>query len=188
MAVLHDEDNFNRNSTGPLAFLFRSCSSDPKGSIHRAWSGTVLLTLLFFIIAIVEVTNLQNAKASVALTAVAIWTAVIQFLVIVIGTFIIKRFSTSFAVGFLLGVVIVVAQQYLILAVTFWHNNYGSWAKNVAFANLAFGLFVLYSLFAIILGYFRESIMVAAVDAKGFGTRFKKQPKVINAEDVGVVT
>jgi hypothetical protein len=85
-----------------------------------------------------------------------------------------------------LGIVIVVAQQYLILAVTFWHNTYGSWAKNVAFANLAFGLFILYSLFAMILGFFRESIMVAAVDAKGFGKRFKKQPKVINAEDAVV--
>lgn len=122
------------------------------------------------------------------MTAVAIWTAVIQFLMIVIGTFIIKRFSTSFAVGFLLGIVIVVAQQYLILAVTFWHNTYGSWAKNVAFANLAFGLFVLYSMFAMILGFFRESIMVAAVDAKGFGKRFKKQSNVGDPDNDGLVT
>jgi hypothetical protein len=101
------------------------------------------------------------------LTVAAIWTAIIQFGMIVVGTFIIKRFSTSFSVGFLLGLVIVVAQQYLLLAVTFWHNEYGSWAKNVAFANLAFGLAIIYSFFALILFHFKESIMVAAVDAKG---------------------
>lgn len=129
-------------------------------------------------------TNLQHTKASVALRTVAIWTAVIQFVMIIVGTFIIKRFSTSFSVGFLLGIVIVVSQQYLLLAVTFWNNNYGSWAQNVAFANLAFGLFVLYSIFAMILGFFRESIMVAAVDAKGFGKRFsRKQPQgTMNAD------
>ncbi len=91
---------------------------------------------------------------------------------IIVGTFIIKRFSTSFSVGFLLGLVIIVAQQYLLLAVTFWHNRYGSAPTNIAFANLAFGLFVLYSVFAAILSQFRESIMVAAVDAKPFGKRF----------------
>lgn len=183
MTVL-DEENASNVPRGPFAFLFQSCSSDPKGSIHRAWSVTVLLTLLFFIIAIVEATNLQHTKASVALRTVAIWTAVIQFVMIIVGTFIIKRFSTSFSVGFLLGIVIVVSQQYLLLAVTFWNNNYGSWAQNVAFANLAFGLFVLYSIFAMILGFFRESIMVAAVDAKGFGKRFsRKQPQgTMNAD------
>jgi hypothetical protein len=122
----------------------------------------------------VAVINLQNTNASAALTAAAIWTAIIQFGMIIVGTFIIKRFSTSFSVGFLLGLVIVVAQQYLLLAVTFWHSNYGSWAKNVSFANLAFGLFILYSFFAVILLQFRESIMIAAVDAKGFG---RKSPR-----------
>lgn len=101
------------------------------------------------------------------MTAAAIWAAIIQFGMIIVGTFIIKRFSTSFSVGFLLGLVLVVAQQYLLLAVTFWHSQYGSLAKNVSFANLAFGLSVLYSFFALILFHFRESIMVAAVDAKG---------------------
>lgn len=87
---------------------------------------------------------------------------------IIVGTFIIKRFSTSFSVGFLLGLVIIVAQQYLLLSVTFWNNQYGSSAKNVAFANLAFALFVLYTVFAATLMQFKESVMVAAVDVKGW--------------------
>jgi hypothetical protein len=117
------------------------------------------------------VTNLQNTEASMALIAAAIWTAIIQFGMIIVGTFILKRFSTSFSVGFLLGLVLIVAQQYLLLAVTFWHNKYGSSHTNIAFANLAFGLFVLYTVFAAILGQFRESIMVAAVDVKAFGKK-----------------
>ncbi len=119
--------------------------------------------------------NLQNGNASFALTVAAIWTVIIQFGMIIVGTFIIKRFSTSFSVGFLLGLVLVVAQQYLLLAVTFWHSKYGSSTKNVVFANLAFGLFCLYSVFGLTLTHFKDSIMVATVDAKGFG-RKSNQP------------
>eukprot|EP00553_Chaetoceros_curvisetus_P007039 CAMPEP_0204631714 /NCGR_PEP_ID=MMETSP0717-20131115/23314_1 /ASSEMBLY_ACC=CAM_ASM_000666 /TAXON_ID=230516 /ORGANISM="Chaetoceros curvisetus" /LENGTH=119 /DNA_ID=CAMNT_0051649347 /DNA_START=153 /DNA_END=509 /DNA_ORIENTATION=- len=118
--------------------------------------------------AIIEVGNLKNADASFALTVAAIWTVIIQFGMIIVGTFIIKRFSTSFSVGFLLGLVLVVAQQDLLLAVTFWHNKYGSSTKNIVFANLAFGLSVLYSVFALTLTHFKDSIMVATVDAKGW--------------------
>ncbi len=124
---------------------------------------------------ICTVGNLKNADASFALTVAAIWTVIIQFGMIIVGTFIIKRFSTSFSVGFLLGLVLVVAQQDLLLAVTFWHNKYGSSTKNIVFANLAFGLFVLYSVFALTLTHFKDSIMVATVDAKGWG-RKSNQP------------
>merc|ERR1712154_283212 len=79
-------------------------------------------------------------------------------------------------VGFLLGLVLVVAQQYLLLAVTFWNSQYGSTAKNNAFGNMAFGLCALYTAFAAVLGQFRESIMVAAVDAKGFGRKMTGYP------------
>mmetsp|Transcript_19330 Transcript_19330/g.28180 ORF Transcript_19330/g.28180 Transcript_19330/m.28180 type:complete len:168 (+) Transcript_19330:151-654(+) len=155
-----DEDNASHTPRGALSFLFRSCSGDPKGSVHRAWSVTLLFTLLFFVIAIVEVLNLNSSEASTALTAAAVWTTVIQFGMIIVGTFIIKRFTTPFSVGFLLGLVIVVAQQYLLLSVTFWNHKYGSAAKNYTFANLAFSLFFLYSIFAAVLGQFRESVMV----------------------------
>lgn len=119
-----------------------------------------------------------------ALKAAAIWTAIIQFGMIIVGTFIIKRFSTSFSVGFLLGIVIVVAQQYLLLAVTFWHNQYGASTTNVIFANLAFALFILYSMFASVLAQFRNSIMVAAVDVKGsFGRKLVNVNQSVVAEE-----
>ncbi len=123
--------------------------------------------------------NLKSGDASFALIAAAIWTALIQFGMIIVGTFIIKRFSTSFSIGFLLGLVVIVAQQYLLLSVTFWKNQYGSSAKNLAFANLAFTLFVLYAVFAATLMHFKESVMVAAVDAKGW-----RRSQQITEEDI----
>ena len=95
----------------------------------------------------------------------------IQLGMALIGTFIIKRFSTPFSVGFLLGLVLFVAQQQLMLSITFWHTNYGDFNTNIVFSNFSFTLFVVYSFFACILQNYREDIMVAAVDAKGFGRR-----------------
>ena len=57
MTDLTDESVSN-SQRGMFAFLFLQCEGDPKGSIHRAWSITLLLTLLFFIVAIVEGTSL----------------------------------------------------------------------------------------------------------------------------------
>ena len=57
MTVTEDESTVTSASGGILTFLFRSCNPDPKGSIHRAWSVTMLLTLLFFIVAIIEGEN-----------------------------------------------------------------------------------------------------------------------------------
>ena len=56
-----------------------------------------------------------------ALKIASAWTAVIQFSMAILGTFILKRFPTSFSVGFFLGLVLIVAQQNLVLFGTF-HN------------------------------------------------------------------
>lgn len=154
---------------GPCARLFVSCADDPKGSIHRAWSLSLLFIGLFFIVAIIEVINLNNGQASVALKLAAGWTVVTQICLAVGGTFILKRFSTSFSVGFLLGLVVLVAQQNLLLSVTFWDSTFGSQGTNVAFANLSFALFAIYCVFGAVLAHFREHIMISPVDAKPFG-------------------
>lgn len=104
-----------------------------------------------------------------------------QFGMAVIGTFIVKRFSTPFSVGFLLGVVIFVAQQHLMLSVTFWHTAYGDSGTNAVFSNFSFSLFVLYTFFGLILFNYREDIMVAPIDAKGFGKRKTPKTSVVDA-------
>ena len=111
---------------------------------------------------------MKDTNASLALKLAAVWTTILQLVVIVVGTFIIKRYSTSFSVGFLLGMVIVISQQHLLVGITFAHTSYGNWFENAIFSNMSFALFAFYFLFAIILMQFKSSIMIAAVDAKGF--------------------
>jgi len=104
--------------------------------------------------------NLHNDDASTVLSIAAAWTALIQIIMAILGTYILRRFTTSFSVGFLLGLVIVVAQQNLILSVSFWGSKFGSPGANHAFANFAFGLFVVYAMFAALLGTFQEFIIL----------------------------
>jgi hypothetical protein len=100
------------------------------------------------------------------------------------GTFIIKRFSTPFSVGVLLGLVIFVAQQHLMLSVTFWHTQFGSMAHNMLFSNFSFTLFVVYSFFGVILNNYREDIFVAAIDAPGLrGISMSTTGNQIGAEE-----
>lgn len=73
MTVLNEENvSVSPTGRGPLTFLFRSCSPDPKGSVHRAWSVTMLLTLVFFILAIIEGKNLFLFLADPALHCTAL--------------------------------------------------------------------------------------------------------------------
>jgi hypothetical protein len=39
---------------GILSELFSSCSSDPRGSVHRVWGISLLFVVLYFIVAIFE--------------------------------------------------------------------------------------------------------------------------------------
>mmetsp|Transcript_8683 Transcript_8683/g.11644 ORF Transcript_8683/g.11644 Transcript_8683/m.11644 type:complete len:100 (-) Transcript_8683:239-538(-) len=90
----------------------------------------------------------------------SIWTAVVHFALIIIGSFVLKRFPTSFAVGFLLGFVVVVANQNLLLFVTFHSYEYGDVHSNHVFANLSLSLFLIFMSFACVLWNFRESLYV----------------------------
>jgi len=163
-----DEESVTTNIKGPFPNqLFLSCASDPKGSVHRAWSVSLVFIIIFAIVAIFEAFTLKNGGASLALILAAVSTAIVQLSMAIIGTFILKRFSTSFSVGFFCGLVLVVAQQNLLLSVTFWNGQHGSDTANAAFANFAFALFAIYCIFGAILAQFRNHVMVALVDTKG---------------------
>jgi len=165
--VVMDEDNGAENKRGPFTALFKSCASDPRGTVHRAWSLTLVFIVVYSIVTIIEVWNLQNADASLALILAAVWTVIVQISMAITGTFIIKRFSTHFSIGFLGGFVIIVAQQNLLLSVTFWNSEHGSNGANYAFANFAFALFAIYCVFAAILAQFRDDIITLPIGAKG---------------------
>jgi hypothetical protein len=88
------------------------------------------------------------------------------------GTFIMKRFPTSFAIGFLFGMIIVFINQNIIYMITFTHYNHN--AGNAAGSNSrlysAFSLLlaIVLSMFGILLFHFQKYIIVAPIDAKGF--------------------
>ena len=105
--------------------------------------------------------TLEDGGASQALVAAAIWSVLVQLSLAITGTFILKRFSTSFSIGFLLGLVSLVAQQNLLLSVVFWNNQkYGSVGTNAAFANFSFATFSVHILFVLIAVNFREKLVV----------------------------
>ncbi|KAL3780193.1 hypothetical protein ACHAW5_010278 [Stephanodiscus triporus] len=149
-------------STPALGVLFASCDEDALGSVHRAWAATVLLMAAFFAASIVEATKLHESGtgASIALSMASCWSAALHLILAILGTFILKRFSTSFTVGCFLGLTVVTSQQDLLLCVAFYHNNRGDPVYNVIFADLAFALFGVLTFFSLILGHFRHYVVV----------------------------
>lgn len=142
--------------------LFASCEGDPKGSIIRTWALSLLLICIFLIIACWEVSRLDESGASKALKVAAGWTGITQLVLAVLGTFILKRFSTPFAIGFLIGLVLVTAQQNVLLFISFHTINHTTTNHhvNATFANFALTLSMLYTFFATVLIKFREHIFV----------------------------
>ena len=194
-----------------LTRLFRSCSDDPKSSIHRAWGLTLILLVVFFVVAVIEsksycigplcstilccsvtvqkrkkvadssilvslvaldgilfcsVVNLKSSDGSRAVMIAAVFTGVIHMVLGILGTFVLKRFPTSFSIGFFMGVLVVLANQNFILTGTFFWYSHGNPQTNRVFANLGFGLFLVLALFALMLFHFKGEMVVAPVDTK----------------------
>mmetsp|Transcript_4817 Transcript_4817/g.11171 ORF Transcript_4817/g.11171 Transcript_4817/m.11171 type:complete len:187 (-) Transcript_4817:377-937(-) len=147
-----------------LQRLFAACDDDAVGTVHRAWAVTVLVMVAFFAASIIEATKLnedyeEGSRASFALELAAYWSAILHLILAITGTFILKRFSTAFTVGCLLGVTVVISQQNLLLFAAFYGYSHGSPFMNIIFADMAFALFVILSFFALTLGHFRKYII-----------------------------
>ena len=112
------------------------------------------------------VVGLKNNDGSWALVIASIWTGLVHLTLGVLGTFVLKRFPTSFSVGFLLGVLVVLANQNLIMFSTFSSYSQGSYSSNHAFASLGFTLFVVLSFMSLLLFHFKTDIVVAPMDGK----------------------
>ncbi|KAL7436273.1 hypothetical protein ACHAXH_007977 [Discostella pseudostelligera] len=150
------------NSIPILKQLFVGCEDDAPGSVHRAWAVTVMFMVIFFTVSITEARKLNDeaTSASVALQIASYWSAILHLILAILGTFILKRFSTAFTVGCFLGVTVVVSQQNLLLFAAFVRYQHGNVVSNVIFAYLALALFLLLTFFSLILGHFRHYIIV----------------------------
>ena len=96
-----------------------------------------------------------------------------QFIMIgLMGTFIMKRFPTSFAIGFLFGMIIVFINQNIIYMITFTHYNYNAGiaagSNSRLYSAFSFLLAIVLCMFGILLFHFQKYIIVAPIDAKGF--------------------
>jgi len=155
---------------GILNKLFSSCAPDPRGSVHRAWGISLLFVVLYFSLSIYEMVSLQRSgNGSVALTIAAVWTGLIHLALGVLGTFVLKRFPTSFSVGFFLGVLVVLANQNIILYASFHKYTQGNARANQVFAMLGFLLFAVLSFMTLLLVHFKNDVVISPMDSVGSG-------------------
>ena len=110
--------------------------------------------------------NLQSQGGSLALVIASVWTGVIHLALGVLGTFVLKRFPTSFSVGFFFGILVVLANQNMLLMGTFQGYGHGNVKTNHVFANMGFVLFIILTFFATLLYHFKTNIVVAPIDAQ----------------------
>mmetsp|Transcript_38443 Transcript_38443/g.43890 ORF Transcript_38443/g.43890 Transcript_38443/m.43890 type:complete len:238 (+) Transcript_38443:545-1258(+) len=147
-----------------MSRLFVSCSDDPKSSVHRAWGVSLLFLVLYFIVSIIEMLNLEQHGGSRALVIATIWTGLLHLMLAILGTFILKRFPTSFALGFFIGVILVVANQNLILFGIFHGYVFGNLQTHHIFSSLCFTLSIILLFFTALLVHFRQDLVVAPID------------------------
>ena len=105
--------------------------------------------------------QLQKLHTSEALVIASVWTALVHALLAILGTFVLKRFPTSFSIGFLMGILVILANQNLILFATFQSYSLGNIATNRIFASAAFTLFCLLSFFSLLLFQFKKEVAVS---------------------------
>ena len=109
--------------------------------------------------------QLQKLHTSEALVIGAVWTSIIHALLAILGTFVLKRFPTSFSIGFLMGILVILANQNLILFATFTSYSLGNPTTNRIFASAAFTLFLILSFFSLLLFQFKKEVVVSPVTA-----------------------
>ena len=137
-----------------------------KGCCHWDYmyfsvANNICISIIYLYIT-ATIANAINGDANVsnALSIAAYWSAFLHLSFAILGTFILKRFSTAFAVGCFLGITVIISQQNLFMFAAFVKYQHGSVIGNVIFADLAFALFGLLTFFSLILGHFRHYIIV----------------------------
>jgi hypothetical protein len=132
---------------------------------------------ILYILTVLQLVAIHlSGHASLALMIAAIWNGTMQCLGLgLIGTFILKRFPTSFAIGFLLGLVVVCFNQNVLFFFAFRKHNRLD-AENPGGTSRLYNacslwLALLLAVFGTMLFHFQQYVIVAPIDAKGFGRK-----------------
>ena len=109
-----------------------------------------------------KVMNLHNNSGSVAVLIAAVLSGIVHLGLGVLGTFVLKRFPTSFSVGFLLGVLVVLANQNLLVFLSFVSFGEGVGQTSNFFAMIGFFVFIVMTVMALLLFHFKREVVVLA--------------------------
>lgn len=141
----------------------------PKKTIAYAWFSSMFLVVIGLVIACVAAAYMGGTGIDQAFSFAAIWTMLILIIFSVFGSFIVNRFPTAIAFGFLLGSIFVLCNQMLILFAVFVDESSGNIRSNItqqrsdakgSFAALSFFIFVLYAIVGTLLVVFRAELIV----------------------------
>ncbi|CAM9501467.1 unnamed protein product [Phaeothamnion confervicola] len=139
------------------------CDKSPQKSIAYAWFLSIILVLIAFICACAAAASQGAATSDTALGFAVVWTVLLMIVLSIGGSLVMRKYRTALAVGFFLGVVVIMSQQMLILFAIFVDHAKDSSGDQQhsyrAFSAFAFFLFIVYGIFAWMLAVFREDII-----------------------------
>ena len=136
----------------------------PKQAITYSWFTSLLLVLIAVIVACVAGNQAGGGSRGVAFAGM--WTIILTVALSVGGTLVMRKYQTSMAIGFFLGVVLVMSQQMLIIGAIFGGEASAKEGADDDEANadsamsvFAFFLGTVYSVFAVLLAVFRNDLI-----------------------------
>ncbi|KAG1705271.1 hypothetical protein DVH05_004201 [Phytophthora capsici] len=155
----------------------RRCISNPKMLITYMWFSTMLFGFMYAIAAIVAAVNNngEGESDSKSLGFVGVWAMILIIALSVGGTMVMRKHQTPLAVGFLIGVVLMMSLQMFSLAIIFAgaaylarierakgdeHTNVHS---NEAASVFSFFMFACYMAFTIVLVRHRNIVIKEGV-------------------------
>mmetsp|Transcript_17953 Transcript_17953/g.71962 ORF Transcript_17953/g.71962 Transcript_17953/m.71962 type:complete len:273 (+) Transcript_17953:102-920(+) len=142
-------------------------ASKPKTAIAYSWFASIVLVVGAFAAACAAADR-HRGGGGAALGFAAVWSVLLCGALSVFGTWVLRQRQTEFAVGALIGIVVIIANQMLMLTAVFGSEaNRGDRAHqksaDVAFAVFSYVLFLTYLLFAALLAVFRTAILAPKV-------------------------
>jgi len=153
-----------------LSQVHRIELDDPKGRIHRAWAIVLIFLTFIFFTGIFESTTIQTANGPDSLALAAIWSSVVHGILAILGTFIIRRFPTQFAIGFFLGLLVIIAQQDIIIHSTFKQYKQTVHRSGGFFSFLSMLVALMLIGFTSFLAVYRDAILLTSpIDNAGIG-------------------
>ncbi|KAE9213366.1 hypothetical protein PF002_g17979 [Phytophthora fragariae] len=170
----------------------RKCINNPKMLITYLWFSTILFGFMYAIAAIVAAVNNdgEGESDSKSLGFVGVWAMILIVALSVGGTMVMRKHQTPLAVGFLIGVVLMMSLQMFSLSIIFAgaaylarierakgdeHTNVHS---NEAGSVFSFFMFILYAVFTIVLVRHRNIVIKEGVnlDPNAINNDIEKNP------------